>query len=570
MPSNESASKRAFPRRRFDVDVRLTIGGEHFDGRLIDLSVNGLGVFLFEETSLDSRQIQVSVSNLSVDAAGRVVWSKRVSSGQQLGIALSGRIMGRLDIWTLPDVLQGLHKRGETGTLKIVDSTGTRKIYLQDGEIVFASSGKDDEQIGRLFLATGRITQSQLDQARNAAEKTGRAIGALLVELGAVSSADLIWAVQNQAEQNIAHVMTLGQGAFVFADGPLPREEIVRLPLNTPEILYRTVRTSSDPERIRHCFTENDIVIRADNDAVIAASLPLNRQDRDVLGLFGSSERVSRILERSALDEGETFRILYALMSVGIIDVRGMVSEDGTESGGKASAAQETAPQPDPKEVELRNRIEYLFQHHRALGYYGILEVDHHATPEEIKKAYHRMVRAYHPDRHHHFASQDLKFKLNSVFAYINEAYTFLSRTASGGKAQETAAPAPPQPANEMERNRRMAMAKFEAGTLYFRKGNYSEASTLFGQAIYLNSQVADYHYFYGASLRQMKKFKDAEESIKKALQLSPFNADYVTALGEIYLQLGFRTRARHAFEKALKFDPANAEANEGLRRCEQ
>ena len=52
--------------------------------------------------------------------------------------------------------------------------------------------------------------------------------------------------------------------------------------------------------------------------------------------------------------------------------------------------------------------------------YYEILEITKEANEDDIKKAYRRLAKIYHPDKNHEDTSGD-KFK------EINEAYTILS-----------------------------------------------------------------------------------------------------------------------------------------------
>ncbi|MDT8324159.1 MAG: DnaJ domain-containing protein, partial [Bacteroidota bacterium] len=76
-------------------------------------------------------------------------------------------------------------------------------------------------------------------------------------------------------------------------------------------------------------------------------------------------------------------------------------------------------------------------------NYYEILGVKENASSEEIKKAYRRLAKEYHPDRHQGDAQAEAKFK------EIGEAYDVLKdagrrrkydelRRYSSGQAQES------------------------------------------------------------------------------------------------------------------------------------
>jgi molecular chaperone DnaJ len=54
--------------------------------------------------------------------------------------------------------------------------------------------------------------------------------------------------------------------------------------------------------------------------------------------------------------------------------------------------------------------------------YYEVLEIERNASPDEIKKAYRRLARKYHPDVHH-----ETKDEAEAKFKEIGEAYNVLS-----------------------------------------------------------------------------------------------------------------------------------------------
>lgn len=62
--------------------------------------------------------------------------------------------------------------------------------------------------------------------------------------------------------------------------------------------------------------------------------------------------------------------------------------------------------------------------------YYEILEVERHASTEELKKAYRNLAKKYHPDK---YANETLgkQNEVKDIFAQINEAYQVLSNETS-------------------------------------------------------------------------------------------------------------------------------------------
>ena len=54
-------------------------------------------------------------------------------------------------------------------------------------------------------------------------------------------------------------------------------------------------------------------------------------------------------------------------------------------------------------------------------GYYAILEVSEHASYQDIKRAYRRLVRKYHPDRNNSTFAEDMIKKINASFEVLSD-----------------------------------------------------------------------------------------------------------------------------------------------------
>ena len=218
-----------------------------------------------------------------------------------------------------------------------------------------------------------------------------------------------------------------------------------------------------------------------------------------------------------------------------------------------------------PEESE---KIDSLYREHKSLGYCGVLGLRENASAAEIKHGFHVMAKQYHPDRYLHVRSDALKEKLNVIFAYISEAYRELLKNAGKGTLQS--GKTVHKEASVLHGNKDLARARYAEGRDCLAGGNDSVAMTLLGQAVYLDGSVPDYHYYYGIALMKNDKMREAEASIRKALNLSPEKASYMTELGYIYLKLGFKLRAKNIFDKALKIEPSLTRAAEGIRKAEK
>jgi len=211
---------------------------------------------------------------------------------------------------------------------------------------------------------------------------------------------------------------------------------------------------------------------------------------------------------------------------------------------------------------EIIKKIEdtYVMYENKALSYYGILDIKNVATDNDIKGAYYKRAKEFHPDRHSYLPS-DMTEKLNYIFAYLTEAYENLISPESKKKYDESLV----AEKRVTVSNEELAREKFEKGKIEFWNENLAEAERFFETAVYLDNSSGRYFYFYAKTLLKIGKPEEAEKAVKRALNIDPLNPDYFVEAGYIYRALGMSHMAKEKFEKSLKLQPLNIEARKGL-----
>lgn len=553
----EFPNKRIFPRHRGGLDFDLLIAGKLRRAKVIDFSLGGLGILIKDAASLDSPRIRVTVKDIDIDTDGEARWARTVSGGVRAGIHILGPIKGQLGLHRLSDVLFGLQRQGKTGELEIATKAGIARICFKKGEPILPASTQGDYSAGDILMETGRITADQHKRSLEMAVKTGRRQGAVLVEMGYITASELAEGIYRQAERTIGDLFSLNQGRFTFNDG-LSESGVVALKLNVESLVYHGVKAIGDTDRIVKGCPPLDSVLYSLTDPHRVAGALLSEDDKSILSLTDGKRTVKDIIALSPLSEMATLKAVHILYNMQMVE--GTEDRDVNASGRQKNAGQDPEAELDPAFLE---RIERLYRDARSVDYYGILDVSISAPVSEIKKAYHRMAKEFHPDRYLHIESDTLKEKLHVIFSSVNEAYRELTSPKGGDRTS-------PAPSDEPSRdvfNKNLAATRFREGMRFYTASQYEQAATLFGQAIYLNDLDAEYHYVYAMALLKCGKMKTAEEELKKASRLDPFNSKYTAELGHIYLDLGFKTRAKNTFQKALQFNASDQRALEGMRK---
>jgi len=77
-------------------------------------------------------------------------------------------------------------------------------------------------------------------------------------------------------------------------------------------------------------------------------------------------------------------------------------------------------------DVSFRIEVETLAEALDQLDYFAVLKLAATATPAEIRAAYHRESRTYHPDRYAAVDDAPFRDRVGRIYRRINEAYTVL------------------------------------------------------------------------------------------------------------------------------------------------
>jgi curved DNA-binding protein CbpA len=549
--------RRLFRRYRHKADFYIIIEGDSFKASTIDFSLSGLCIFIEGMPPLTLNSIiDLKIEDMDLDIQARVVWIQKTDSNLIVGLEKMA-LAGLLRFYKLPDILLDLQRSDTTGVLEFTNGPIYKRIYIKNGVMVFATSNQEGDRLEEILLKNRKITLDQYYQV-DILKKEGKSLGKALVELGYLNPKELIWAVKHQAEEIILSLFLWEDGTVSFIEGSLPVEAIT-LKLSAASLIYRGIKRINKSEYFKNiCPTMDTLLHYSIEPLNLFQDIKFPETDMDILSLIDGSLTFKEILSVSPYSKFQTTKILCALLSTRVIDTKG---EGILEDRSIVEIIKEPGTEVDSAFVK---KVEDLYSKYHSLDYYNILGIDTKANLSQIRKAYYKTAKEFHPDKHFYLESDTIRNKLSIVFSYITEAYKTLSDPEEKKKYDQSLKVNTPTKENNTVDTARL---RFQEGKVAFRKGLYKDAAELFGQAIYFDSSVANYHFYLGLAYNKLKRFHDAEKAISKALKFDPSNSDYLAELGYIYIELGLKLRAKSAFEKTIKIDPSNGRALEGLKK---
>jgi|MudIll2142460700_1097286.scaffolds.fasta_scaffold04664_3 curved DNA-binding protein CbpA len=579
---------RFFRRYPKETYFAFTVQGRIFTARTVDYSLPGVGIVIDDATVplAQGDYISLDIEELDLHENGRVAWIRKTPSSLRVGILKSKPFRGRFTLYPLPDILISLQRTSKTGILNVSYGPINKKVYIRNGNVISAASNYEKDRLGDVLLKSGKINKKQYDKAGVMKRKSGSRYTAILLHMGYLKPSDVIRAAELQSRRIVGSLFARKDYEFEFIEGPLPSADAVSLNLSVADLIYRAVKMNADVELIDNYFL--DSVVDFSSDPLnLFQNIRFTAADRAVLSYVDGKTSIRDIVRLSTVGRANPLKVIYALLEARFLKIK---EKHEAPSG----IHQEEILGRNVKNSGLTSaEIERIYSEYKDLDYYSVLGLDQSGSADAIKKAYYRAARKYHPDMYHQMP-EETKKKLIEIFTRITNAYQTLSNPIKrkgydsdiwGHGASETETfgersgmsvvkedieqkehdVEPPDSAKSDE-NANIASIWFRDGKMAFWNKNFRKAAQLFATAIYYDSSVSGYHYFYGYALGMLGKLKEAASALNRADELNPRNADILAEMGHVYLKLGFPLRAKGYFGKALKLNPSNDRAKEGIK----
>lgn len=512
------------------------------------------------------------------------------------------------------------------GELTVRQAGGDSRLFFRDGVPVGAQTFAGFHPLGQVLLGQGAIDIETLGRSLAEMARTGRRQGEVLVEMGAVGQEAVDRALEAQQAGYVALIAGLGDGAFRFSvDAPVPEwaGSVLLAPLRavvdalaSPQAASLvqsalaqaegTVALGTAYAELESSFSWTEpeaaavrkLAAAATAKEILAAPGLSRDQARAVLAallLLGLAEPAGEVFEISSLGAGSRAvrpnapprappeparrsdpeeararrqRLLARAMQnmgVGPLSARPRAAAAG--SAAKAASSATGAPStPTPAEREIRRAIEAALPLARDADLFARLGLPRGATTEDVKGAYLRLVKQFHPDRYGSPALAGLQGGLREVLAAFNEAYAILSdrvrrtdylaRSASGGRAATEGAAA--------------ARADFQKGEAARRTGDNARARIFFEAAV-RSDQRADYLVALATVTLLSGKPEDRERAKRHLIEAmkDPTCSGAFLAAGIMAREENDPDRAEKLFRACLKADPRNEEAARELHKIQ-
>jgi tetratricopeptide (TPR) repeat protein len=379
------------------------------------------------------------------------------------------------------------------------------------------------------------------------------------------------------------------------------------------DVILEAVRRMSDPEAVRAALGDLDRVLLPSSDPMLRfQNLPFTPGDGYTLSRIDGTSTAAEVIQLIPLPSEEVEKSLFSLLCTGVIEYAikakarrppqpppAHAPPPAPVEPPSAAPPKKPAGPPPPSPAELRKkeidtrRMEILeaFDGLKEKTHFEVLGIPKASNLAQVKEAYFRLARRFHPDTQKHPELADLTDRLEAVFIRVGEAYEVLRNPRSRSQYEEyikgrqprnapvepgpEAAPEPLMAVRDADAelpnpylDSRAALESVRRAEKMLDDNQTWDAIQLVQGALPSLEGKARHHanvLLAKAFLRNPKWVRRAEDTLLKVTQEAPKHVEAHFVLAGIYKERGLPSRAASMYRKVMELQPDHEGAQRAL-----
>lgn len=236
-----------------------------------------------------------------------------------------------LEETALSEMFANIYRHRVPGLFEITNGGTVKRIYIDDGDVVHATSTDRADRLGAHLYRAGKLTREQLDETIQYLEKTGKRHGQILLERGFLSPGDLYQAIRRQVENIVWGVFSLQEGEVTFKIGEFNEPLMIKIHIPIRQVIVNGVKKVPDAKSLVARLGTKKTVFRPTYHAEDLIEIALDSEEFELLRMVDGKRTLYEVCTEGPYGASENARLLYAYHILHLIE---RVSEDGPPSTG--------------------------------------------------------------------------------------------------------------------------------------------------------------------------------------------------------------------------------------------
>lgn len=225
-----------------------------------------------------------------------------------------------LEDTALPEMLSTIYRHRVPGLIEIARDDVVKRIYINEGNVVHATSNDRGDRLGPHLYRTGKLTRKQLVDTMRQREESGTRHGQLLIEEGLLSPGELYEAIRNQMEAIVWSVFSWQKGQVTFRIGELHEPIMIKIHLPMRQVIVRGIQKVPDAKALVAKLGRKNTVFKPAYGTEDLIEIALDHQEYQLLRLVDGKKRLYDICTSGPYSLSENARLLYAFRILNLIE----------------------------------------------------------------------------------------------------------------------------------------------------------------------------------------------------------------------------------------------------------
>jgi hypothetical protein len=229
-------------------------------------------------------------------------------------------LSGNLETFSLNSIFQLLSVDQKTGVLAVRNEDKEIRIYIKDGEIIYATGSQKRDRLGQFLKNNNLISQEQLQASLKKARTEKKVLGKVLIEQGILNSQKLQEIIHQQIEFLIFNLFLWDQGEFEYNDAALNLKGMIVAKINVVSLLLEASRRIDEISILKKHIPSDRVVYRITGKVSNKDEVTLKSAELKILGLIDGQRSLRQMIRDGGFDEYAAYRTAYSLLSSGLIE----------------------------------------------------------------------------------------------------------------------------------------------------------------------------------------------------------------------------------------------------------
>ena len=231
---------------------------------------------------------------------------------------------------TLSSILQLLCNDQKTGVLTVSCDKEESKVFFEQGTIIYASASSEESRLGFLMRNDGIISANQLQKCLALGRENKRYLGKILVDKDYISLDTLKKYVTKQVETILYNLLLWKKGKFEYKEAKSNLKGMIVTQLNPMKLILEASRRIDELSVLKEFIPSDNLVFQMSGKVQNKEEIKLNANEWKILSLNDGTRSVRQIINQNNDDEFAVYKILFSMISSGLIEQKGEVQSDDT------------------------------------------------------------------------------------------------------------------------------------------------------------------------------------------------------------------------------------------------